>query len=870
MTGSTRGTDAPGSPRRPPQPRRMASPRLLFVLLCLLRHLAATSHAARDTITPSTPLVGNETMVSGGDGNFAMGFFTPSGSNNTYLGVWYNKVSLRTVVWVANRESPISGAVEDNPGATLSVSAAGTLAVAAGNKTVVWSVQPASKLASPVAKILDNGNLVLADGGAAGGAVAWEGFDYPTDTMLPEMKIGIDYVKRKNRTLTSWKSPSDPSPGPVAMIMDTNGDPQVFIWNGGEKVWRSGPWDGFQFTGVPDTATYSGFTFSFVNNAQEVTYSFQVHNASIISHLGVVSTGNYGLLQRSTWVEAAGAWNLYWYAPKDQCDAVSPCGPNGVCDTNNLPVCSCLRGFTPKTPAAWALRDGHDGCVRTTPLDCRNGTDGFVTVRHAKVPDTERSVVDWALTLDQCRQACLRNCSCTAYASANVSAGAGGGRRGAGDGMGCVMWTTGLTDLRVYPDFGQDLYVRLAAADLESLASKSRKARIIIAVGASVSALAFLLAVAGLLMWSRRKRLRRTTGSSKWSGSRSTGRRYEGSSHDGDVELPIFDLATIAAATDGFSINNKLGEGGFGPVYKGKLEDGMEIAVKTLSKTSAQGLDEFKNEVLLIAKLQHRNLVRLLGCSISGQERMLVYEYMANKSLDYFLFEKDNVVLDWQVRYRIIEGITRGLLYLHQDSRYRIIHRDLKAANVLLDKEMTPKISDFGMARIFGNEETEINTRKVVGTYGYMSPEYAMDGIFSVKSDVFSYGVLLLEIVSGRRNRGVYSISNNQSLLGHAWSLWNEDKSVELADERMEGSFNSDEVLKCVRVGLLCVQENPDDRPLMSQVLLMLATPDIASLPTPKQPGFAARRILMETDTSSTKPDCSIFDSATITMLEGR
>jgi hypothetical protein len=462
MKDATRGTSAVEEALvAAHRPRRaMASP-LLCVLLYLLRHLTAC-HAARDSITPDRPLAGNETLVSGGEGNFALGFFTPPGANSTYLGVWYNKVSLRTVVWVANREAPIAGAVGDNPGATLSVSAGGTLAIAAGNKTVVWSVEPASRLASPAAQILDNGNLVLKDGA---GGVAWEGFDYPTDTLLPEMKLGIDYVKGKNRTLTSWKSPSDPSPGPVAMVMDTSGDPQVFIWNGGEKVWRSGPWDGVQFTGVPDTATYSGFTFSFVNSAREVTYSFQVHNVSIISHLGVVSTGNYGLLQRSTWVEAARAWNLYWYAPKDQCDAVSPCGPNGVCDTNNMPVCSCLRGFTPRTPAAWALRDGRDGCVRSTPLDCRNGTDGFVTVRHAKVPDTERSAVDWSLTLDQCRQACLRNCSCTAYASANVSGGAGGGRR-AGAGSGCVMWTTGLTDLRVYPDFGQDLFVRLAAVDL--------------------------------------------------------------------------------------------------------------------------------------------------------------------------------------------------------------------------------------------------------------------------------------------------------------------------------------------------------------------------------------------------------------------
>lgn len=842
----------------------MAIHQLSFVLLLML--LAPATSRARDSIAPGEPLAGHDTLVSAGAGDgggFALGFFTPPGSNDTYVGVWYARVSPRTVVWVANRADPVPGPVDGNAGATLSVSRACELAVADANSTVVWSVTPATT-GPCTARIRDDGNLVVTD---ERGRVAWQGFDHPTDTLLPGMRIGVDFAAGNNMTLTAWKSPSDPSPSSVVVAMDTSGDPEVFLWNGPNKVWRSGPWDGMQFTGVPDTITYKNFSFSFVNSAREVTYSFQVPDASIMSRLVLNSSGG-GLVQRWTWVEAAGAWNLYWYAPKDQCDEVSPCGANGVCDTNNLPVCSCLRGFTPKSPEAWALRDGRAGCVRSTPLDCQNGTDGFVAVEHAKVPDTERSVVDLGLSLEQCRKACLMNCSCTAYASANVS----GGGRGHGAGTGCVMWTTGLTDLRVYPEFGQDLFVRLAAADL-GLTSKSNKARVIIAIVVSISSVTFLSVLAGFLVWTRKKKRARKTGSSKWSGgSRSTGRRYEGSSHhDDDLELPIFDLGTIAAATDGFSINNKLGEGGFGPVYKGKLEDGQEIAVKTLSKTSVQGLDEFKNEVMLIAKLQHRNLVRLLGFSISGQERILVYEYMANKSLDYFLFEKSNsVLLDWQARYRIIEGITRGLLYLHQDSRYRIIHRDLKASNVLLDKEMTPKISDFGMARMFGSEETEINTRKVVGTYGYMSPEYAMDGVFSVKSDVFSFGVLLLEIISGRRNRGVYSYSNHLNLLGHAWSLWNEGKSLELADETMNGSFDSDEVLKCIRVGLLCVQENPDDRPLMSQVLLMLATTDATTLPTPKQPGFAARRILMETDTSSSKPDCSIFDSATVTILEGR
>ncbi|KAF2317358.1 hypothetical protein GH714_020708 [Hevea brasiliensis] len=222
-------------------------------------------------------------------------------------------------------------------------------------------------------------------------------------------------------------------------------------------------------------------------------------------------------------------------------------------------------------------------------------------------------------------------------------------------------------------------------------------------------------------------------------------------------EIAFFNLSTILAATNSFSPANKLGQGGFGVVYKGKLSNGKEVAVKRLSKDSGQGIDEFKNEVLLIAKLQHQNLVKLLGCCIQGEEPMLVYEYMPNKSLDSFLFnETRRSILDWRKRFDIIVGIARGILYIHQDSRLKIIHRDLKTSNILLDEEMNPKISDFGLARIFKGDQTHEKTNRIVGTFGYMSPEYVVFGKFSTKSDVFSFGIILLEIITGKRNNSFY------------------------------------------------------------------------------------------------------------------
>ncbi|KAJ4729941.1 S-locus lectin protein kinase family protein [Melia azedarach] len=335
------------------------------------------------------------------------------------------------------------------------------------------------------------------------------------------------------------------------------------------------------------------------------------------------------------------------------------------------------------------------------------------------------------------------------------------------------------------------------------------------------------------------------------------------------IDLPFYDFESILAATDNFSEVNKLGKGGFGPVYKGKFPESQEIAVKRLSSASGQGLEEFKNEVVLIARLQHRNLVRLLGYCIEGSEKILLYEYMPNKSLDHFIFDRTlSVLLDWETRFNIILGVARGLLYLHQDSRLRIIHRDLKTSNILLDQEMNPKISDFGLARIFEGKQTEGATNRVVGTYGYMSPEYALDGFFSVKSDVFSFGVVVLEIISGRKNTGFYNSEEALSLIGYAWRLWQNDKALDIMDEKLGENSKTSEILKCINLGLLCVQEDPNDRPTMSNIVIMLGS-EATALPVPKRPAFVLRRgpSSMATSSSSSKPE--INAELTIT-LEGR
>ncbi|CAL5441345.1 unnamed protein product [Camellia sinensis] len=350
----------------------------------------------------------------------------------------------------------------------------------------------------------------------------------------------------------------------------------------------------------------------------------------------------------------------------------------------------------------------------------------------------------------------------------------------------CITWYGNLTDTRVFSNGGLDLYVRV---DADELAYTSEGGGICITWYGNLTDTR-VFSNGGLDLYVRVD-------------ADELERRRGGNIQINDeekVELHVFDIVTISRATNKFCDANKIGEGGFGPVYKGLLSTGKEIVVKRLSTTSKQGLNEFKSEVTLIAKLQYRNLVMLLGCCIHGEERMLIYEYMPNGSLDSLIFagveNTRSKSLTWRRRLDIIVGIAQGALYLHRDSRLRIIHRDLKVSNVLLDCGMNPRISDFGLARTFGGDQSSATTRRVVGTYGYMSPEYVIDGLFSIKSYVFSFGVMILEILSGKSNRRFHHPDHNFNLLGHAWTLWIEGKACELLDPLVEGSFSMSEVLR--------------------------------------------------------------------------
>ncbi|KAL1325903.1 hypothetical protein AAHE18_13G192200 [Arachis hypogaea] len=318
--------------------------------------------------------------------------------------------------------------------------------------------------------------------------------------------------------------------------------------------------------------------------------------------------------------------------------------------------------------------------------------------------------------------------------------------------------------------------------------------------------------------------------------------------------ISYFDYQILRRATKNFSPTNLLGSGGFGPVYRGKLMDGRLIALKKLSlNKSQQGEREFLAEVRLITSIQHKNLVRLLGCCIDGPQRILVYEYMKNRSLDFFIYGNNaDRFLNWSTRFQIVLGVARGLQYLHEDSHLRIVHRDIKASNILLDDKFHPKIGDFGLARFFPEDQAYLSTQ-FAGTLGYTAPEYALRGELSEKADIYSFGVLLLEIICCRKNTDLTLSLEMQYLPEYAWKLYENSKIMELVDPKLkEEGFVEKDVMQAFHVAFLCLQPLANLRPPMSEIVALL-TFKIDMVTTPMRPAFLDRR--RKTDFQTPSPE---------------
>ncbi|KAG7963667.1 hypothetical protein I3843_09G129900 [Carya illinoinensis] len=348
----------------------------------------------------------------------------------------------------------------------------------------------------------------------------------------------------------------------------------------------------------------------------------------------------------------------------------------------------------------------------------------------------------------------------------------------------------------------------ISAISVESDFSPPVKVEIFIVIGAVVSVLFLILMILGILWW------KGCIGGKK---SRETELRGL------DLQTGFFTYRQIKAATNNFDVANKIGEGGFGSVYKGVLLDYTIIAVKKLSSRSNQGNREFVNEIGMISALKHPNLVRLYGCCVEGSQLFLVYEYMENNSLARALFgpEEYQLNLEWPTRQKICVGIARGLAYLHEESTIKIVHRDIKTTNVLLDGELNPKISDFGLAKLDEEENTHISTR-VAGTIGYMAPEYALWGYLTYKADVYSFGVVALEIVAGKSNMKYRPNENYVCLLDWGLVLQKKGDLMELVDPKLGSDFNKEEAIRMIKVALLCTNSSPALRPTMSAVVGML------------------------------------------------
>ncbi|CAB4277026.1 unnamed protein product [Prunus armeniaca] len=773
------------------------------IFFIIFASLWACHYAASDTLKPGDTLNSSSSLVSA-SGKFILHFVvqTIDGSNTSYLAILRNKPGANKA-WIGNRNTPIP--YPSSPLLILDLNNTLKITYPGGDPIVISSAPQTSVV---VATLLDSGNFVLQEVNSVNKStsrVLWQSFDYPTDTFLPGMKLGVDHRNGHNWSLLSWATSYNPAPGPLSLDWDPNGH-QLRIKQAGVVYWSSGIFGDGRFEFIFPDVSKQRYNFSIVSNENEdyLTYTAVGDPSDPEPEWVLYSRGT--LFEYGTQVAITKALN---------CDGYNTDG-------------GCVR------------RDRPSGCTAKFGDEFEK-KNGYFKINNSS--NTSRSPNWFNASSSDCKVTCWQNCDCLGFdlPPANQSQTS----------TGCQFWS-------VESQFFEDLNSSSSFV-LSGLATPAKppppaqknddEGHKWLWIGIAIAA-AVLVMVFCILGYLLRRRICSGKNRAMIQNKMPSFMKSNRSAYDpvnelqkdhgnmGKHDLSVFTYESVLAATSNFSQENKLGEGGFGPVYKGKLAKGQEIAVKRLSKRSGQGTSEFKNELILIHELQHTNLVQLFGFCIHEEERMLIYELQIVFFVNSLCVTDSirGVLLDWKKRFNIIEGITQGLLYLHKYSRTRVIHRDLKASNILLDENMNPKISDFGMARIFTHNALEENTSRIVGTRGYMAPE-TIEGIVSVKSDVYSFGVLVLEIISGRKNNSFYNDDRILNLVGYAWELWKENAGLELMDPTLSDSCIGNQLLRCIHVGLLCVEENAADRPTMSDVISML-TNESMQLPKPTKPAY--------------------------------
>ncbi|MED6134157.1 hypothetical protein PIB30_034685 [Stylosanthes scabra] len=592
-----------------------------------------------DTITSSYVLKAPETLSSN-DGKFHLGFFTPPNSTYSYLGIWY--MSETAVVWVANRNQPI----KDSFSGQLKISDDGNLVVMNANKDILWSTNLTNIPSKTRAQLQNTGNLVLQENSTE--SILWQSFQHPTNTLLQKMELSTGMINSERSRLTSWKSSQDPAIGEFSLSLERLNVPEMYAWRGRKLHWRSGPWNGQKFIGIPSMDTsYLNGNYVYASDGDNDTYNigFNYANQSLVLMHMLTSDGNPQIL---TWDYANRQWNIEFSSISSECDVYGKCGAFASCDPRSSPICSCLRGYEPSNVEEWNRQNWSSGCVRKKPLQCEgaiNGEeDGFLVLQNAKVP---ASLVMSPFLGQDCRSPCLGNCSCIAYAY-DV-------------GIGCMLWITELIDIQVFSNGGVDLYIRVPHSELDG---HKKNTSVIIAVAVTIGIIIIL--ICAFILWKRTKARARENLRAR---SRSQINVLDRAKLP-DSELLQFEFQRLVAATNNFHLSNKIGQGGFGPVYK-------------------------------------------------------------------------------------------------------------------------------------------------------------------------------------------------------AWNLWNADRIMSLVDPAISSSCNKEDIMRCIHIGLLCVQELARDRPTMTSVVSMLSS-ETVKLPAPKQPTFILRQTIIDIESSLTNDGLGSINNVSITNIQGR